>query len=63
MMGGRRRGPIILYDILAAYARVIRRHASRRDNRIDEQPDSHLIGDVPRIHPELHVNRNTSEAK
>jgi hypothetical protein len=35
----------------------------RPHHSIDEQPDSHLVGDVPRIHPELHVNRNTSEAK
>jgi hypothetical protein len=35
----------------------------RPHHSIDEQPDSHLVGDVPRIHPELHSTRNTSEAK
>jgi hypothetical protein len=39
------------------------RRAQRPHHSIDEQPDSHLVGDVPRIHPELHVNRNAPEAK
>jgi hypothetical protein len=36
---------------------------SRPHNSIDEQPDSQLIGDVPRIHPELHVSRNNGGTK
>jgi hypothetical protein len=35
----------------------------RPHHSIDEQPDSHLVGDVPRIHPELHSTRNAPEAK
>jgi hypothetical protein len=39
------------------------RHFARLHHSIDEHSHSHLVGDVPRIHPELHSTRNTSEAK
>jgi hypothetical protein len=35
----------------------------RPHHSIDEHSHPHLIGDVPRIHPELHSTRNAPEAK